>query len=209
MLINLTREFISEHSETKISLERIPLASEQTKYTGEIWHFDCDSMVGTYLDLPGHILETDDGRRGSNLDLADFYRVPTTILHLNRYSDSGAITADDLRKANGGKDRLNRFLIVHALADRLSPHDVEWRSVYLDATAVQWIIDGGCKVLISDVYESQKLEGVFLKLFQAGISTVCEPVNLFMLKDCPDPLITITFQPMPVAQLPITLIAEI
>ena len=209
MLINLTREFISEYTETKISLEHFPLDSDQTKYTGEIWHFICDSMVSTYLDLPGHILETDDGRRGSNLNLADYYRVPSTILHLNRYSNSGAVTADDLRKANGGKDKVNRFLIVHALADQLAPHDVEWRSVYLDFSAVQWIIDSGCKVLISEVYESERIEGVFLQLFKAGVSTVCEPVNLHLLKDCPEPLITIAFQPMPTAQIPITLLAEI
>ena len=209
MLINLTREFISEYTEAKISLEHFPLDSDQTKYTGEIWHFACDSMVGTYLDLPGHILETDDGQRGSNLDLADFYRVPTTILHLNRYSNSGAVTANDLHKANGGKDKVNRFLIVHALAEQLAPHDVEWRSVYLDSSAVQWIIDSGCKVLISDVYESEKLEGVFLQLFKAGVSTVCEPVNLYKLKDCQEPLITIAFQPLPTAQIPITLLAEI
>ena len=209
MLINLTRKYHSEHKAPEITLEHVPLHSDKTQYTGEIWHLKCDSMVGTYLDLPGHILETDDGKRGSNLDVADFYRVPATVLHLNRQDASGAITGADLNAANQGKSTTRRFLIIHALADKLNPHDIKWRSVYLDASAVQWIIDSGCQVLISDVYESVKLEGVFLRLFKAGVSTVCEPVDLYKLNDCQEPLITISFPPIPIAQLPITLTAEI
>ena len=63
------------------------------------------------------------------------------------------------------------------------------------------------KVLVSDIYESTALEGVFLKLFEAGISTVCEPANLHKLPSGKVKL-TVHFAKIPITQLPCTLVAE-
>lgn len=206
-LINLTRqEFKSELSNTELKQALIPLSSANTKYTGVVYFTKTDSMLCSYLDLPGHILETDDGQRGNNIDAADYFRVDTTVLHLGVGDGHGAVTAEDLEKANAGS-KVERFLIVHALGGTLNPHDVDWQSVYLDTSAVNWIINSGCKVLISDIYESKALDGVFLKLFEAGISTVCEPYNLFKIPGN-KAKITIAFQPIPSPQVPITMLAE-
>lgn len=205
-VINLTREFISESIRTSLDLREVHLKSENTEYTGMVWNVATDSMVGTYIDFPGHIKETDDGIRGDNINAADFYRKPSTLLQgINR--ELGAVTAEDLRKANGGSDKTHDFLVINALCPGKEPHDIDSRSVYLDSSAVDWIINSGCKVLISDIYESKKLEGVFLSLFKAGISTVCEPVNLWKLKGTP--LITIGIPNVGIAQIPSVLLAEI
>ena len=75
--------------------------------------------------------------------------------------------------------------------------------------SVGWIIDSGCRLLVHDTYESERLEGVFLKLFRAGISTVCMPVNLDKLTS---QLIKITvFTPLldGIVQIPCRIAAEI
>ena len=70
------------------------------------------------------------------------------------------------------------------------------RSVYLDNSALQWIIDCKCKLLVSDIYESKALHGVFPKLFGAGISTVCMPVKLYELT-AKKVFLTAVFRPPP------------
>ncbi|NMA20858.1 MAG: hypothetical protein GX927_09800, partial [Lentisphaerae bacterium] len=81
-------------------------------------------------------------------------------------------------------------------------------SVFLDMTAVQWIIDAGCKMLVSDIYESQALDGVFLKLFKAGVCTVCEPVHLAEVT-APVVRLTVLFPKFPkMTQFPCRVVAE-
>ena len=206
-LVNLTRSFVSESIRTLLTLREVHLKSQNTEYTGMVWNIQTDTMVGTYLDFAGHIKETDDGVRADNADVAGFFRQPATLIRLAKQDREGAVCAQELRAANGGSDRTLPFLIVNALAAGLDPHDIEGRSVYFDDSAVQWIIDSGCKVLISDIYESQALEGVFLKLFSHGVSTVCEPVNLWKLKGTP--LVTVSFPMMPTSQVPVSLVAEV
>ena len=72
---------------------------------------------------------------------------------------------------------------------------------------MEWLKKTPCKLLISDVYESKALEGVFLKLFEGGISTICEPANLHELPSGQVKL-TVLFPKIPVTQLPCALIAE-
>lgn len=205
-IIDLTREYISEFGPVEHSVEQVKLDSGLIKYTGLVWHYQCDSMTGSYLDFPGHILETDDGQRADNVDPALFFNVPTTVLHLDKASGSGAVTAEELRYANGGSDKSLPFLAINALG-RKNPHDVEWRSVFLDDSAVDWIIGSGCRLLFSDVYESQELAGVFLKLFKAGITTACEPVNLWKVTG-ENVFMTILFPKWPSAQIPARIIAS-
>jgi hypothetical protein len=83
------------------------------------------------------------------------------------------------------------------------------REIYLTMESVSWIIDSGCRLLVSDTYESNRLDGVFLKLFSAGISTVCMPVNLDKLTS---QVIKITiFTPLldGIVQIPCRIAAEI
>ena len=82
------------------------------------------------------------------------------------------------------------------------------RIVYLDHSALDWIIASGVRYLISDIYESQALHGVFLKLFRAGITAICCPANLAAVT-AREAKITCLFLPLQgVTQLPCRLIAE-
>ena len=102
----------------------------------------------------------------------------------------------------------NKVLVLNALGSR-TREEVESRSVWLAADAQQWIVSQGIHLLVSDIYESQRQEGVFLDFFEAGILTVCEPENLATLDA---PYVCLTALPVRfegVTQLPCRLLAEI
>jgi len=146
------------------------------------------SMAGTYLDLPGHIAETDDGVDAAALPLARLYRLPSTVVRLQRASGSGRIGADELAGA-APSEVSGAALVLNALGERRFD-EIEYRSVYLGRDAVQWIAETGIHLLVSDVYESDaEPQGVFPALFERGICAVCCPVELHRLED-PHPLIT-------------------
>ena len=102
---------------------------------------------------------------------------------------------------------------VDILVDRAECHsfrsdeDAEDFIVNLELDAVEWLNKTPCKLLVSDVYESTALEGVFLKLFEGGIATICEPANLHKLTARKVKL-TVLFSKMPITQLPCALAAE-
>ena len=188
----------------KIKTREIPLKSDQTAYTGMVYDLEVNSMDGSYIDLPGHIRETDRGERADNLPPENFYRVSCSVIRLNRESGSGAVSGAELESAFGGKVR-TPALIINALGSR-EPDEIDNRSVWLDFSALDWIIRCGIRLLVSDIYESKRLDGVFLKLFAAGVSTVCMPENLFKIPD--EVLLTIAFPRWPTTQIPCVLLAE-
>ena len=87
-LVNLTAPFNRAH----IFTERIPLKSAKTAYTGMVYHFRYGSMETSYLDLPGHIAETDDGRHARNTDLLNFYRRKAALLRITPPNEEYGIT---------------------------------------------------------------------------------------------------------------------
>ena len=205
-IADLTLDFKGERFAPEIIREDIPLVSGLTRYTGVVYKITHDGMSGSYIDFPGHIAETDDGIDAANFPLEQVYRVPAAVIRLNCKSGHGAVTAADLEKTWGGMPH-TPALIINALGE-LDCRDIVSRSVYLDDSAVQWIIDNGCRLLVSDIYESQALHGVFLKLFQAGVSTVCRPYKLGQL---PEEIVklTVLFAKIPgVTQLPCRVVAE-
>ncbi len=175
-IVDITREYVSHTGKLEVSVREVHLQSAQTAYTGMVYQFTSDSMQGSYLDLPGHIKETDDGLTAADIPAEQLYRIPAALIRLERPSGSGAVSAQDLQAAYGGVPACPA-VIINALGP-LNPQEIELRSVYLDMSAVDWLIACGCRLLVSDIYESTALEGVFLRLFQAGIWTYCEPVNL-------------------------------
>ena len=205
-VVDLTWDFKGERYAPEIVRKEVFLKSGKTAYTGVVYDVKMDGMSGTYIDFPGHIAETDNGVYADNCPLESVYRVPASVIHLDRESGSGAVSGSDLEKAFGGKVS-TPALVINALG-RKEPLDVVFRSVYLDESAVQWIIDSGCRLLVSDIYESTELHGVFLKLFQAGITAVCMPSNLHALAAKQIEL-TVLFAKMPqMTQLPCRLVAE-
>jgi hypothetical protein len=205
-VVNLTSEAKGDEGYRRVTFteRRIPIspADGKTRYTGMVWNVEEDSMAGSYIDLPGHILETDDGARGDNVNAGFFYRHPASVLHLDW--NEGAVHASDLEKAAAGR-KMQDFIIVNALGKK-NPYDIPNRSIYLDLDAVDWIIGQGCRCLVSDIYESKRLDGVFVKLFAAGVSTVCIPENLCRIPD--EVLLTVAFPRWPTTQIPCVLLAE-
>ncbi|MBR6058272.1 MAG: cyclase family protein [Victivallales bacterium] len=203
-IIDLTRPFSNEPL-YRLDSADVPLVSDATRYTGVIYQLHLDSMCSTYIDLPGHIHETDNGLTAENVPPERFFRMPAHIVHLSRQSGSGAVMGAELEAGHEGLK--TECLVVNALG-KLNATDIAERTVWLDNSAIDWILSTGCRVLISDIYESQRLEGVFLKLFKAGVSTVCLPVNLFKLNDIAK--ITVLFCPVPnMTQIPCRVLAEV
>ena len=209
-IIDLTRDMhdtlFVDLPETKVS--EISLKSANIAYTGVVYDFAYNSMAGTYIDFPGHIKECDDGNNAGSYAVANLYRLNADVIHLNRLSGAGGVSASELEAALQIKNSDNTLLIINALG-KLDSSEVERRGVFLDLSAVAWIIEQGYKILISDIYESLQLNGVFHELFKAGIITVCEPVNLCQL---PSQDVKISIFPLRhagITQLPCRVIAEI
>jgi kynurenine formamidase len=201
-VIDLTRHTFED---LKIETQHLPLQSDKTKYTGVIYQYHLGSMDFSYIDLPGHILETDDGQSCSKVDISDYYRVPSTVIRMDLLDKFGAVTKEMLEYACGGVPQ-TPGVIINALGD-LDPRDVSLRSVWLTLDAVDWLIQSGCKLIVSDIYESNDIEGVFYKFFQAGIATVCEPVNLGKIPTRQIRL-SVMFPPINATQVPCRIIGE-
>lgn len=199
-LIDLTLPWSSIETKEKL----VPLKSESTAYTGVVYDFRLNSMTGTYIDFPGHIRETSDGMHAGSFPLSDLYRVPATLLRPKR-SGSG-ITAAELAEALG-KLPATPCIVIHGKAGTNIP--LISREIYLTMESVGWIIDSGCRLLVSDTYESERLDGVFLKLFRAGISTVCMPVNLDKLTSQVMKITVFTPLMDGIVQIPCRIAAEI
>ena len=203
--VDLTADFRGRKVLPEIVQREVALKSDKTEYTGVVYNISTSTMMGSYIDFPGHIRETDDGVNGANSDLADFTNMSAAVIRFDRAGEPGGITAEDLENAYGGVPD-TRAVIINALGS-VSSFDIPPRSVYLTLDAVEWLKKTPCKVLVSDIYESTALEGVFLKLFEGGISTVCEPANLHKLPAGKVKL-TVHFAKIPITQLPCTLVAE-
>ncbi len=203
--VDLTADFRGRKVLPEILQREVALKSDKTEYTGVVYNISTSTMMGSYIDFPGHIKETDDGVNGANSDLADFTNMSAAVIRFDRAGEPGGITAEDLENAYGGVPD-TQAVIINALGS-VSSFDIPPRSVYLTLDAVEWLKKTPCKVLVSDIYESTALEGVFLKLFEGGISTVCEPANLHKLPAGKVKL-TVHFAKIPITQLPCTLVAE-
>ena len=203
-IIDLTRPF--DHVD--IRRHPVPLHSGSTDYTGVIYDYAFDSMQSTYIDFPGHIEETDDGVRADSVPLDSLLRQPADIVRLDLPNEAGAVSYALLEQGMTAVGCSPApALIINALG-RKNPRDINERSVFLDDSAVDWIIRRMYRLLISDIYESRELLGVFKTLFSHGVTTICEPVNLFRL---PPGRVYVSAIPCPipgVTQLPCRLFAE-
>jgi len=203
--VDLTADFRGRGSCPEIVQREVPLKSDKTRYTGVVYNVSSSTMMGSYIDFPGHIAETDDGVLGSNVNLADFAGMPAAVIRLDRAQQPGGVTAEDLQAAFKGVPD-TPAVIINALGATGS-FEIPPRSVFLTLDAVEWLKATPCKLLVSDIYESTALEGVFLRLFEGGIATVCEPANLYKL---PEGIVklTVLFSKMPITQIPCALVAE-
>ena len=208
-LVDLTCLMEPRHSRpAAMTTETVSINMPGGPCTGVMHEFHYGSTIGTYIDFPGHIEETDNELAAADYPIELLYRMDATVIHLNRESGSGGVSADDLEYACHVRPR-GGVIVVNALGARRFDA-VEERSVWLEMSAVHWIVEQGATLLVSDVYEARPdLLGVFLELFDKGVSTVCCPVNLHRLDT---PRARITALPLRWAraqQLPCRLIAEL
>lgn len=184
----------------------VPMTIEGKNYSAYIYDLEMGSMAGTYIDFPGHIKETFEGTDAENCPLEKLYRVKASAIHMECRDGHGAVSADDLKSAFGG-DIKTPALIINALG-KLRFDDVEFRSVYLDRSAVKWIIDSGIHLIVSDIYESQQVHGVFRDLFTNGISAVCCPVNMYLIDASVCSLTVLPIHFPSATQVPCRVVAE-
>ena len=195
-----------EGRETVVS-RTLKIGSADKAYHALVYDFVFGSMAGTYIDLPGHIVETDDGGDSLNFPPEKLFRVKSAVIHLDKIDGDGPVSSEELEAACG-RNKTVPALVINALG-RKRFDEIEERSVYLAQDAVSWIIARGVRLLVSDIYESKAIEGVFYRLFDAGTATVCHPVNLHLLK-AGQSRITVFFLPFAGAtQVPCRLVAEI
>jgi len=185
--------------------KEVPLKSENIKYTGIIYDIFLDSMAGTYIDLPGHISETDDGNDLASCSPGMLYRLKTCAIPLE--NPDGGVGVQELAAGCGGNLDGADALIINAFGKNyIEEHKA--RKTFLTKDAAKWIIENGIKLLVSDIYESPALDGIFYDLFSAGIATVCNPMNLHLVGDrCILSVFTLALKG--ITQSPCRVIAEI
>ena len=208
-LIDLTLPAQEQQAgEPTCRLDEWQLMAGPLPYTAMIYHFRHNSMAGTYIDFPGHIKETDDGLDAITYPLERLYRVKAAVIHLKHQSGSGRIGAQELAAA-GPPINGAGALILNALGQRRFDEIAE-RSVYLGKDAVEWIIEVGFHLLVSDVFESNTdPQQVFNMLFAHRVSTVCCPINLHEIKQ---PIVKLTALPLRfvnATQLPCRAVVEL
>ena len=179
----------------------IPITVRGQSFKGVIYDFNWGSMMGSYIDFPGHIKETDDGIDADNAPLEDLYEIPAAVIHLSRQGAPGPIRAEELEEASVDVPE-DGALIIHALG-RKRFNEVEADTVFFGKSAIEWIVKKRIKLIVSDVYENHKNpEGVFVELFKAGIATVCLPINLEKITKNPVKLSALCMRAEGVTQLP-------
>ena len=87
--VDLTADFCGRKAVAGITRREVALKSDRTRYTGVVYDLNTTTMMGSYIDFPGHIMETDDGVHGGNVDLADFCGMPAAVIHLDRAKING------------------------------------------------------------------------------------------------------------------------
>lgn len=183
------------------------IRSPSSAYRARVHYFDHWGMAGTYLDLPGHIVETDDGMDAVTVPAASLFRLPAVLVRLRRGGLRGPVSAAELAAA-APPSLGEPALVLNALGS-LRFDGIPERSLYLARDAVRWIVDRGVRLLVSDIYESSDdPQDVFLTLFRAGIAAVCHPESLGALAG---PRLRITALPLRIpgaTQLPCRLLAE-
>lgn len=183
------------------------IAAKDSRYRARVHVFSHWSMSGTYLDLPGHIVETDDGQDAASFPVERLFRVGADVIRLDRADGSGAVTAEDLISGCPAGEPA-RALVVNALGNRRFD-EISERSVYLSRAAVEWMTGRGITLLVSDIYESADTpQNVFPMLFRAGVATVCCPESLGRIAA---PRVTVTALPIRMrgaTQIPCRLVIE-
>ena len=185
----------------------LPLKIKGKPYSAVIYDFNWGGMMGSYIDFPGHIKETDDGVDAFNAPLENLYELPAAVIHLKREGAPGPIRAKELEEIpvkvpQGGG------LIVNALGKKRFS-EAPPNSVYFGRDAIEWIVATKIKLIVSDVYENHKNpEGVFVKFFKAAIATVCLPINLDLIEKNYVKLTALCVKARGVKQLPCRVIVR-
>ncbi|MBT7166809.1 MAG: hypothetical protein HN904_28765 [Victivallales bacterium] len=183
------------------------ISQEDAGYQARVHLFHYWGMAGTYIDFPGHIVQTDDGHTAATYPAEQLFRVPARVIRLDRVSGSGKIGVTELQQAlDGVLD--TPAVIINALGGTRFD-GIKERSVYLAREVADWLAAAGVHLLVSDVYESNAdPQGLFPALFASGVCTVCCPVNLPALRRSRVRVTALPLRQTGATQLPCRLVAE-
>ena len=178
-----------------------------TMYCARVHRLHHWGMAGTYIDFPGHIVETDDGQTAATYPAARLFRIPARVIRLHRASGSGRIDVAELEEAVAAP--LDTPAVVINALGRKAFDEIEERSVYLARAVADWLADAGVHLLVSDVYESNAApQGLFPALFARGVCAVCCPANLSALTKARIRVTALPLRQTGATQIPCRLLAE-
>ena len=176
-------------------------------YTSQVYYFSHWSNVGTYVDFPGHVIESDDGFHAENYPAEKLYRLEAPVIHLDRKSGSGRIDLDELQD-HCPEDDSGAAIVINGLGNRQF-FQVERRGVNLSIECARWIIEKGFHLVVSDVYDNVDYsEGVLLELFKHGVTIVGRPINLDKITATKAYITALPVRYPGVTQLPCRVVAE-
>jgi len=197
-----------ENGHATVEVEEWPVSVGDARYTGMVYGFEHWSMTGTYIDFPGHLAEFDDGSDAADYPIEKLCDVRAAVVHIDRENRPGRITRAELESA-APRPAGCEALVIHALGGK-TYYEMGKPPVCLAKDAVEWIVESGVHLLLSDVYEDHSDPiGVFADLFAARVATICCPINLDRL-DVPYVRLTCLFPRFAgVTQIPCRVIARV
>lgn len=146
-LIDLTEDIVNG-----VTTSLLPVRMPERQYQGVIHTFSLSSMAGTYLDLPAHIREFDDGVDMAQYSLDKLWMVPATFIRLRREGRDKEIAAAELEAAQVPVK--GKALIVDSGWNAVLRRDPKAPDRYFyGKDAIRWIVDRDIHLFISDVYE--------------------------------------------------------
>ena len=131
-----------------------PLKIKGKPYSAVIYDFNWGGMMGSYIDFPGHIKETDDGVDAFRAPLENLYELPAAVIHLKREGTPGPISAKELEETRVKVPR-GGGLIVNALGKKRF-NEVPPNSVYFGRDAIKWIVGTKIKLILNIQKEKKK-----------------------------------------------------
>lgn len=186
---------------------RTVLAGKERVFRCHRLQFEANS--GTHVCFPNHLQGSEAEMPEQPLDMTDFWRVPTTVLHVVPNA-SGAVTAQHLKTALG-ECRVWPHLLVYAVGGAGVKIEAGALRPWLAGCAADWLLDQPFRTLICNVLEPDNpplKSGICPRLYEAGRSLVFAVRNGHLLsQQCRTSILPLCVDG--VSQMPCRVLAEI
>jgi kynurenine formamidase len=187
----------------------------QATIAGHNWNFNChhinmETNSGTHINFPSHIDESGDSFRSGDFKIADFWMIPTTVIHVD-LAGRESVNAEMIQSGLTGP--VQEHLILHALGKRNQSYYPGGKNrPWLDESAVKWLLAHPFRILTSDILEytgsePEKKTGVCPRLYEAHRCIIFGVRNLHRIKqnECTTCIIPLSVEGL--TQVPCRIIA--